>query len=618
VCGIAGVYGRRDPDTVQAMLRSLVHRGPDDEHLVEGDRFTIGARRLSILDVDHGRQPITNENMTVWAALNGELYNYPDVRADLLRLGHTLTTRCDTELLPHLYEDVGPAFVRAIDGMFAIALWDERRGTGLLVRDRMGKKPIYYTQLGGALYFASEIKALLHVPGFERRLNTEALHHYLSLKHVPHPLSIFEGVRMIPPAHLLTYEVGANSLRLTRYWSATFAPDPHIAAAADDEIASEVLGRLRVAVRKRLLSDVPIGFLLSGGIDSSLSTALAAEESGGPIDTFCLTYSHDSTTPGKEQDRRWARWVADRFGTRHHEETVNFADFPDEFRRILRCFDEPFAGVVSTYLLSRLIGTHVKVALAGDGADELFGSYRAHRLAMPIANYAMYERTGDESLLRPFEHEPETIRALVGAEWEWRSTLFTFSEGEKSELYMSDLTDATRDRSTVDLLRHEATQLTATDPLNRILELEFRTVFPDQVLAFVDRLSMAHSLELRSAYLDTALVEYVARVPGVAKMRNGETKHLLKLAASRYFPHEMVHRQKEGFVMPVTTWLARDLEGYVRETLAPDRLSRHGLFRANAVATIVNDAYAAPEDYLRMNKVLTLIAFQEWYDLYLA
>jgi asparagine synthase (glutamine-hydrolysing) len=271
---------------------------------------------------------------------------------------------------------------------------------------------------------------------------------------------------------------------------------------------------------------------------------------------------------------------------------------------------------MSTYFLSRLISRHVKVAIAGDGADELFGSYRSHRLAAPIANYARYEATGDASLLRPFENEPLTIKALVGEEWRWRSKLFTLTEEEKAALYTPEVAAATREYSTVELFRQEASTLTARDPVNRILELEFRTIFPDQVLTFVDRLSMAHSLELRSGYLDTALVEFVAGVPGEIKMRGGETKYLLKKAASRYFPAEMVHRAKEGFLMPITHWLANGLQPYVRETLADVRLARHGFFRPAAVASLIDQAYATPEDYLPMNKVFSLLVFQEWYDLY--
>lgn len=597
------------------MLRALVHRGPDDEHVASGADFAIGTRRLSILDVDHGRQPISDETGDIWTALNGELYNYPALRETLLSGGHQLRTRCDTEVLPHLYQECGPSLVQAIDGMFAVAVWDDRRKVGVLARDRMGKKPIYYMRRNRSLYFASEIKALLTVPGFERRIDFEALHHYLSFKHVPNPLSIFEGIRMLPPAHTLVFRPGTDPV-VSRYWFADFTPDPEVAVQSEEEIVEEILRLLRKGVTKRLLSDVPIGFLLSGGIDSSLSTVLATEAAQGKINTFCLTYTDDSTTAGKEQDRRWARWVADTYGTEHHEESVRFADFPEELRRILRCFDEPFAGVMSTYLLSRLIGRHVKVALAGDGADELFGSYRSHRLAMPIANYPRYETTGDASLLRPFENDPGTVKGLVGEEWRWRSEMFTLSEDEKAALYAPGVAAATRDFSSPGLLRREASQLTARDPVNRILELEFRTIFPDQVLTFVDRLSMAHSLELRSGYLDTALVEFVARIPGELKMPGGETKRLLKQAALRYFPREMVYRQKEGFVMPVTTWLAKDLQAYVRETLGPERLASHGFFRPEAVTAIVDRAYDSPDDYLLMNKAFSLLAFQEWYDIY--
>jgi asparagine synthase (glutamine-hydrolysing) len=615
MCGLSGVFGRSDSATVREMLGAIAHRGPDDQHLEAGKDFTIGARRLSILDVEHGRQPMSDESGQIWAALNGELYNYPSCRADLIGRGHRLRTRCDTEILTHLYQDCGSAFVNAIDGMFAVVIWDDEKKTGILARDRMGKKPLYYLMRDGCLYFASEIKALLRVPGVERKVDLEALHHFLSFKHVPNPLSIFADIRILPPAHRLVFKPGAEP-EISRYWHPDFSPDAAVAGLGEDATVHEILRLLREGVTKRLLSDVPIGFLLSGGIDSSLSTVLAAEAAKSKIKTFCLVYADDSTTPGKEEDRKWARWVARQYDTEHHEETVRFANFPDELRKIIGAFDEPFAGVTSTYLLSRLISKHVKVALAGDGADELFGSYRSHRLAMPIANFSRYEETGDTALLRPFESEPETIRALVGDEWRWRSTMFTFSEDEKSALYAPDVAEATSGFSSSELLRAEAARLTARDPVNRILELELRTIFPDQVLTFVDRLSMAHSLELRSAYLDTALVEFVARIPGALKLRDGETKHLLKRAALKYFPREMVYRRKEGFLMPVTDWLARDLQGYVRETLAPDRLAKHGFFRPEAVAGVVSEAYTVPNDYLRMNKVFSLLVFQEWYELY--
>ena len=366
------------------------------------------------------------------------------------------------------------------------------------------------------------------------------------------------------------------------------------------------------------MADVPIGFFLSGGIDSSLSTALAAEVSRGPIQTFTLTYAQDSTTAGKEEDRRWARWVARRYGTEHHEETVSFSRFPESLRRILTCFDEPFAGVVSTYYLAELIGRHVKVALSGDGADELFGSYLSHRLAFPLANHAAYAKTGNIDLIRPFESQPEFLARFAGREdWAWRQDLCVFTDDEKRALYAPDLAAATQDLSTGEHLRRAFAGLTAADPLNRMLEFEFGTFFPDQVLTFVDRLSMAHSLEVRSAFLDTDVVTFVAGLPGRLKIKHGETKSILKQAARTYFPDEMVFRKKEGFVMPVADWLLAELRDYVYETLSAERLGKHGFFDARRVQDLVDGFYRGGPSYTSANKVLALIVFQEWYELYM-
>ncbi len=613
MCGISGVFGARADVTVGAMLRALVHRGPDDEQIVSGRDFSLGARRLSILDIERGRQPMCDESGRIWCVLNGEIYNFPTLRQDLADRGHRLNTHCDTEILTHLYEDLGASLPLSIDGMFALALWDDRKKIGLLARDRLGKKPLYYERRDGRLYFASELKALLKIPGSTREVDLQALHHFLSLKHVPHPFSIFKGIRMLPPAHTLLFRIGAEPV-VSRYWFPDFSPDPGVAQLTEEELVGELLRLLRRAVEKRLMSDVPIGSLLSGGIDSSLVTAMAAEMSRAPIKTFCLTYAADATTSGKEEDRRWARWVADRWRTEHVEETVAVEDFPTELRRIIRCFDEPFAGVLSTYPLARRVGRDVKVALGGDGADELFGSYRSHRLAVPIANFAAYQRSGDLSLLHPFA--PDEIADLAGEEWEWRSRLFVLSEEEKAALYEPGVARAVAGCSTTDLLRSEAATLTATDPLNRMLELELRTFFPDQVLTFADRLTMAHSLELRSPYLDTGFVTFVAAIPGTMKIRGGDTKYLLKKAAATSFPPEMVYRRKEGFLMPVTTWMERDLRLYVERTLSAERLASHGFFRPRAVADLLADAFRTPGDYERMNKVFSLVVFQEWYDLY--
>lgn len=614
MCGICGVLGTRDERTVRAMLATLDHRGPDDRHLAAGEHYTLGATRLSIVDLAGGRQPMSDESGRIIAAQNGEIYNFPELRESLLTAGHTLRTRCDTECLPHLYEDHGTKLVEKIDGMFAVSLWDDRRRLGLLARDRMGKKPLYYMRRGDALYYASEAKALLAVPGCERRINLEALHHFLSYKHVPHPLSIFAGIHMLPPAHRLVFRPG-RALAIERYWDVAFRADATLEEASEAELVDELLTLLKRGVRRRLMADVPIGFFLSGGIDSALSTAIAAEMSPGSIKTFTLNYRENSTSEGKKQDAHWARWVAQRYGTEHHEHTIEFADFPAAFERIVTAFDEPFSGVVSTWFLAQEICRHVKVALAGDGADELFGSYLSHRLALPLAGYADYLRTGRAELIRPYDNRPEELaRWAAPQQWQWRSKLLVFSEDEKRALYHPDLLASMREHDTSAHLRSTLAEAQGGDPLNRMLEAEFRTIFPDQVLAFVDRLSMAHSLEVRSAFLDTAFVEFAARLPARWKIRDGETKYLLKQAARQYLPDAMIFRPKEGFVLPINTWLLKNLESYVRESLAPARLAEHGLFRVETVDRLVREFYAGQAGHA--NKILSLVSFQQWYALY--
>ncbi len=618
MCGISGVFGRQDNDTVKAMLAALAHRGPDDEFLVNGEDFSLGARRLSIVGVEDGRQPISNEDSTIWAAQNGELYNYPQTRAALLKRGHRLHTHCDTEILPHLYEEYGAELPRHVDGMFAVSIWDTKTKTGLLARDRTGKKPLYYYYDDSTLFFASEIKALLHVPGFKRRINFEALNHFLSFKHVPCPLSIFEGIKMLPPAHSLIYRPGSDP-QIKRYWNIDFSAGDEPSARVEEDLVESLLSLLKRGIDRRLMSDVPIGFFLSGGIDSSLSTALAAEASPHRIKTFTLTYAQGSGNEGKDDDSRWARWTANKYQTEHHEETIEFSNFPDNLRRIIGCFDEPFSGTVSTFFLAGLIAKHVKVAVSGDGADELFGSYLSHRLATPLANFAEYQRTGNSNLIRPFDANPDRLSELIEDEdWKWRSRLFVYSEEEKTTLYSKDLAPIMQRFSSNELLRSYFSNLTARDPLNRILEAEFRTIFPDQVLAFVDRLSMAHSLEVRTAFLDTDFVTFIASLPGHLKIREGETKYLLKKAALKYFPQEMVFRKKEGFLMPITQWLLSDLEDYVRQTLSFSSLRKHGIFDEEQVQRMVDNLYARGGDYRVVNKIFSLLVFQEWYELYMA
>ena len=621
MCGIAGVFGKKDEDAVRRMLACLEHRGPDDSYQVSGADFSFGARRLSIVGIEDGRQPLSSIDESVWACQNGELYNYPDVLKSLQEKGHKFRTHCDTEILPYLYREYGFDLPLHIDGMFAVAVWDVDKRVGFLARDRMGKKPLYYYRKGNAIYFASEIKSILAIPGFERKICLQALSYFLSLKHIPCPLTIFEGITVLPPAHSLVFH-SSGDISIKRYWNLDFSTSEELAEKSEEQLTEQLLTLLREGVRKRLMSDVPIGFFLSGGIDSSLSTALAAEMSAEPIKTFTLTYADNSTTEGKELDRKWARYTAAKYKTEHYEESVKFSNFPDNLRKIIGCFDEPFAGTISTYFLAGLIAKHVKVALSGDGADELFGSYLSHRLAAPLSAYPPpkeFLKHGRHESIMPFQSQLDYLEKLYEPDdWKWRAKLLVHPDDEKDRLFSQDFRNQMSAFTGEDLLEREFANLTATDPLNRVLEAEYRSIFPDQILAFVDRLSMAHSLEVRSAFLDTEVVKFAARLPGHLKIKNGETKYILKKAALNYFPEDMVFRKKEGFVMPITEWLLTDLESYVRSTLSSERLSQHGFFDIARVDELINHLYTKRSTYIDANKVFSLIVFQEWYDMYIS
>jgi asparagine synthase (glutamine-hydrolysing) len=602
VCGIAGIFGKADAVTLDGMLAAMTHRGPDDGFSVTGDGFCIGVRRLSIIDVKMGRQPLSNEDGKVWVAQNGEIYNFKKLRDELLSKGHQFKTNTDTEVIAHVYEEYVGDLPLALDGMFAIALWDSNERQGILVRDRIGKKPLYYTMIGNCLYFASEIKALLQTPGFKREINLEALHYYLGYKHIPCPLSIFKGIQQLPPASVLTYNNGSITIR--RYWHPNFSPADYPTDADESEWVKLLTVALNNAVRSRLIGDVPIGFLLSGGVDSGLITAMASGMVRESLDTFNLSYSlpqsntgalpntlsNSKISEGKKRDTELARVISKLYNTRHHEETIDCPNLPDELPKIVACFDEPFAGVTSTYFLAGAISKHVKVAITGDGADELFGSYLSHRMASQ----------GQDAY-----------------DWDWRYGLLTFSDDDGDRIYSRDTLVATMKYNTKAHLKKYFDNLTAKDPLNRMLEMEFKSFLPDQVLTFADRLSMAHSLELRSPYLDTQFVNLANKIPGSLKIKKGETKYILKKVAMKYLPSEVVSRKKEGFIAPVTEWLYHNLQDYVRGILSKERLAKHSIFKCSAVEKLVNGFYEREYDYRTGNKILSLVMFQIWYDLYM-
>lgn len=618
MCGICGFTGPADSQALRRMAHAVVHRGPDDAGYWEGPDISLGMRRLAIVDLGNGQQPVFNEDGSVAVIFNGEIYNHPELRAGLEAAGHRFTSHhSDTEMLVHLYEEHGDDFLHRLNGMFAIALWDDRRKRLLLARDRAGVKPLYLARSDGRLLFASEIKSLLAHPSATRAPNYRALYHYFSFKNVPAPWSAFADIEQLRPGEKAIFAQG--TLRRERWWSLRFDEDLHI---DETTAAARIRELLEDSVRLSMRADVPFGAYLSGGVDSSSVVALMSRIGGQRVQTFSLVYGDDF--PHKNADRDCARQVARQYDTDHHEYVLTAKDVEENLDAVVAAFDEPFSGVTSTYFVTRLIARHVKVALSGDGADELFGSYLAHRLAQPLYHYpALADRLdrltdAERDLLRPYQDQPEYLRSLLerGDEVARRASLALWSDREKSELLSDRMLFLGAGENSESLLRAAYQASGTADPLNRALACDFSTILPDQVLAFVDRLSMAHSVEVRPPFLDYRLMEFAARLPGAMKIRKGRGKHILKEAVRGLLPDEIIDRPKEGFVLPVDAWLRKELQPAARATLAPDRLALHGLLRPEAVRKLMESHFEGTANH--GPRLWNLLMFQKWWERYVS
>lgn len=618
MCGIAGFTGPPDPLLLDRMVATLRHRGPDDAGVWNGRLASLGMRRLAIVDLTSGQQPYFNETRTIAVVFNGEIYNHRALRSTLEGRGHRFRSHhADGEVLVHLYEEHGPAFLDHLVGMFAIALWDESRQRLLLARDHTGIKPLYHAPLAdGHHLFGSEPRALLVHPAISRDPDPVALHHYFTFKNVPAPHSAFAAIRQLGPGERLLHEGG--EWRVERWWN---PPREEEAGLEEGEAARRLRHLLEESVALQMEMDVPYAAYLSGGVDSSAVVALMSQRGAGRIKTFTLVY--DEEFPGKSADREYARQVARRYGTEHHEELVTFDQVPRTLDAVVEAFQEPFSGVISTFFLTEAIGRHVKVAISGDGADELFGSYLPHRLAQPLR--FLEERGAERETmtpeawrvsLAPFAEREEYLRGVLarGDETARRMGQYLAGEAEKRALYTPAMAEAVGGVTSEALVAGLLARAGTSDPLNRILHLDQRTLLPDHVLAFVDRLSMAHSVEVRPPFLDHRLVEFAARLPGRMKIKGGRVKHILKEAVADLLPEGVVDRPKEGFLMPINSWLLGRWEGWVRAVLAPGRLASHGLLEPTAVGGVLEAHYAGAADH--GNRLWNLVMFQLWWERY--
>jgi asparagine synthase (glutamine-hydrolysing) len=601
VCGIAGFVGRPDRAreiAIEAQLACQRHRGPDAQGAFVHGRGAIAQNRLSIIDVAHGDPPLASEDGMVGAVLNGEIYNFGELRRELEQAGHRLATRCDTEVIAHLAEDLGAAdLARRLDGMFAFAVWDARRERLMLGRDRFGKKPLYYWFSPDTLVFASEIKGVLAHPAVPRELDSAAIPAYLTFGYVPTPRTFFAGVRSLPPGHVLTLEKHGEPL-IERYWEPErpSANGNHhgrsLSAAADD-----VRQLLEQAVGRRLTADVPIGAFLSGGIDSSAIVATMARLSDEPVPTFTIGFDDREGY----DERPYARLIARRYSTDHHEFVVHPAAV-DLVERLVWHHDQPFgdSSAIPTYLLNELTSGHVKVALSGDGGDELFAGYERFAAAVALGKYERVPGAVRAAGRRALALVPPTaLRGRVGNAQRFAAV----AESGMPEAYL-EWVSFIDEPSRRQLLEHPdgsargeyARQWESSrgrDSLDRVLDLNLRTYLLDDLLVKADRMSMAHGLEVRSPFLDRELAAYAIGLPPALKARGLSLKRVLKHALRHELPPEILRRRKRGFGVPLDRWFREDLKRYVDEMLGRDdaRVRRH--LRPEAIDALLSEHESA-------------------------
>jgi asparagine synthase (glutamine-hydrolysing) len=615
ICGLVSLDGATAPDpaALAAMNESLVHRGPDSEGSLIDGPCGLAMRRLSIIDLAGGDQPIGNEDGRIQVIQNGEIYNYRELMDELRGQGHTFTTHCDTEVLVHLYEERGPDFVQALRGMFAIAIWDARHGRLVLSRDRFGIKPLYYRVADGQLSFASELKALLRQPGFSREIDPSALEAFLAFNSIPAPLTIFSEARKLPAGHTLVAEGGEVELR--RYARPTPVSAEQVRTEPEEALAEELRGRLRDSVRAHLVSDVPVGVLLSGGIDSAMLTALAAAESGYRVSTFSIGFEEQSF-----DELELARLVAKRYGTDHHELVLR-PDAVELLPRLVEAFDEPFgdSSALPTYLVSQLASDTVKVVLSGEGGDELFGGYYtyvADRLAPRVGRAAplirpLVERLPSSSGRVSFDYKAKRfVRGAhlppVERHHAWKEI---FSLDAQDELLSSP-----RTTDPLDVYRARYVETEGSQGLARLQDLDLGIYLVDDLLVKTDRASMAHSLEARVPFLDSVVAELALALETKQKVRGFSKKRLLRRAAAPLLPKEIIRGRKRGFSIPVAAWLRGDLAPFARDVLSPEAVERQGYLDPAAVTRVLDDHISGKEDLSR--QIWGLLNFTLWFDRY--
>lgn len=621
MCGFACVLSPAGKDCIYEMTKAIIHRGPDSDGFFCDEQVALGNRRLSINDVDGGQQPLSNEDGDIHLVCNGEIYNSPDLRRELELRGHRFKTRTDIEVIVHLYEEFGVDCVKHLQGMFGFALWDARERRLFIARDHLGQKPVFYYHDEENFLSASEIKAIFASDKVPAEVDLDGLWHYVSLRYLPDEYTLFKGIHKLPAGSCLTVEGGR--VNVWRYWDVSFVTKTTL---RENEVVEQLDDVIRATTKSHLLSDVRVGAFLSGGIDSSLISAIMSQTSGdGPVPAFSIGVKERGFN-----ELPYAEMVAERYGLEHHKQVVE-ADLINLLPTMIHHMDEPVdpygAGV---FLVSRLASQHVKVVLTGDGGDENFAGYDRFAGERILDWYClMPARFRREVMQRLVDRIPESFgynSLAQKARWINKMSLYPrderyahamsmlrFSGEAKQELFTDTARASIRDEDTVGKVLKFFGAENATDIVDRMLYTDLMTRMPDQLLVTVDRMSMAHSLETRAPLVDHRLVEFAATIPGDMKLRRNRIKHLLRKLSERYLPRELIYRRKQGFGFPLGMWMRGGLRGFVEELFASSRFVEMGVFDPDYMRALLDEHVAGRVDH--SYRLWLLISLEFWYRL---
>ncbi len=625
MCGICGAYMSNKivgQGLLKDMADALRHRGPDDEGYYVAGEIGLASRRLSIIDIDGGHQPISNEDGSIWIVCNGEIYNFKELRRGLEEKGHRFKTRTDTEVILHLYEEMGTKCIEPLNGMFAFAIWDFKKRMLFLARDRLGQKPLFYHFAGRDFMFASEVKGLLASGKIEREIDYEAVHHYLSLRFIPSPLTMFKAIKKLPPAHTMVVKDGSVSIK--RYWDIDFT---NKFSRSEDELIDDLDYMLSDSVKSHMISDVPVGAFLSGGMDTSTIVAYMAHSLSQGFKTFSIGVKEDDFN-----ELPYARIVAERYSTEHIERVVE-ADLIGLLPEIIWYMDEPSDPIASCmFHAARLASEHVKVVLGGDGGDELFAGFDRYFGFAYVDYYNLLPFIIRDRIIGPlirsipdsftYKSFTQRLRWLHqlsyhedGDRYAEATSFFRFSHKDKKKLFGDRLWSVIKGIDSSEIIAREYRKTNAEDPVDRMLYADFMTRLPEHTLMLTDRMNMAHSLEARSPYLDHELVEFLAAFPSRLKIKGKNLKHILRKLARRYLPKEIINRKKQGFMFPLAYWMRSELYDFIKRQLKDSIFVKEGVFKGDYIDSLIQDHKSHRVDnHVRLWMLLNL---EIWYRIYI-